>query len=398
MSEKKCPVLDIAKVNNAHGHAEAYAEVRAGGPVARSEDLGGYWALLGYSQVREAANDTGRLCSGLGSTIPALGMTFRPIPVEVDPPEHRNYRRILVPELRPDRVADWEELTRRKADEAIDTFIESGKGDLNAISRYMPPAVIAAILGVPDDGPTMVELTDDINRAATKNDAEGKKNANIALMRFVEKIVTEAEQDQDREDLLTMIANAEIDGVPIGHDKAMAMTITVVVAGQETTVNGIGGALWRLGAHQDVKKRLLEDPSLISTAVEESLRLDSPVQMMGRTATADFELEGVPISKGDRVGLVWGAANLDPAKFENPERFDIDRPSNPHVAFGHGIHRCIGEHLARLEMRVAIEQVLARMPDFELDGEIEIGTNIPLNRGPKAIPVKFTPGPRVYAA
>src|SRR5690606_34852362 len=148
MSENKCPVLDIAKVNSSHGHAEAYAEVRKGGPVSRSDHLGGYWAVLGYSEVREAANDTERLCSSLGSTIPALEMKFRPIPVEVDPPHHRNYRRILVPELRPDRVADWEDLIRQKADEAIDTFIEQGKGDLGAIARYLPPAVIAAILGV----------------------------------------------------------------------------------------------------------------------------------------------------------------------------------------------------------------------------------------------------------
>ncbi|MER7363968.1 cytochrome P450 [Nonomuraea wenchangensis] len=397
MSEKKCPVLDIAKVNNAHGHVEAYATVREGGPVARSEDLGGYWALLGYTEVREGANDTERLCSGLGSTIPALGMTFRPIPVEVDPPHHRNYRKILVPELRPDRVADWTDLIRRKADEAIDTFIENGKGDLCAIARYMPPAVIAAILGVPEDGPLMVKLTDDINRAATENDAEGKKNANIALFRYVDQIVTAAEQSEDRADLLTFIAKAEIEGAPIGHDIAVAMTVTLVIAGQETTVNGIGGSLWRLGAHQDVKKRLIEDPSLIPAAVEESLRLESPVQMMGRTATSDFELQGVPISKGDRVGLAFGAANVDPAKFESPEKFDLDRTGNPHVAFGHGIHRCIGEHLARLEMRVAIEQVLTRMPDFALDGEIEIGSNIPINRGPKAVPVTFTPGSRVYA-
>lgn len=396
MPQNTCPHLDIAKINSAHGHTQAYAEVRDGGPLARSENLGGYWAVLGYAQVREAAGDPARLCSGQGSTIPSLGMPFRPVPVELDPPAHRDYRKILVPELRPDRVADWAELIRRKADEAIDTFIESGTGDLNAICRYMPPAVIAVILGVPEEGPTMVRLTDDLNRAATVGDVEGKKKANVALVRFVEQVVTDAEQATDREDLITMIVNAEVDGVPIGHATAVAMTITLVMAGQETTVNGIGGALWLIGAHQDVKKRLIADPSLIPGAVEECLRLESPVQMMGRTVTADFELQGVPVATGDKVGLVWGAANLDPAKFENPEKFDIDRDSNPHVAFGHGIHRCVGEHLARLEMRIAIEQVLSRMPDFELSGEIEIGTNIPLNRGPRAIPVRFTPGVRVH--
>ncbi|MCG2621291.1 cytochrome P450 [Arthrobacter sp. I2-34] len=391
----KSPVLDIVKVNSDHGHAQAYAELREHGPVVRGEAFGGYWAVVSYDAIRRAANDVGNLCSGQGSTIPALGTAFRPIPVEVDPPDHRKYRQLLVPVLRPEKVAEWEDLIRRETDIAIDRFIEAGSADLMEIARYVPPAVIAFILGVSDEGPTMVKLTADLNNAATAGDPEAKKAANMALFQFVDQIVTDAE-GTDRDDMLGMIANAQIDGAPIGHMKAVAMAVTVVIAGQETTVNGISSALWLVAAHQEVKQRLIENPELIPNAVEESLRLETPVQMMGRTATTDIELEGVRITEGERVGLAWGAANVDPAKFEDPEKFNIDRPNNPHVAFGHGIHRCAGEHLARAEMRIALEQVLARMPDYRLAGEVELGTSGAMNRGAHSVPVTFTPGARAY--
>jgi cytochrome P450 len=319
-----------------------------------------------------------------------------PIPVEVDPPAHLGYRRLLVPELRPDRVADWAGTIRRAVDHAIDEFIESGTGDLVGIARYVPPAVIAAILGVPDDGPIMVELTNRLNECAMAGDAEGRALVNRELMAYLDKVVTAA-KGTDRADMLGLIANATIDGEPIEHIKAVAMAMTVVIAGQETTVNGIGGILGLLGVHQNVRQQLIDDPDRIPAAVEEALRVESPVQMMGRTAAADVEVAGCPVTKGEKVGLVWGAANFDPAKFENPEEFRLDRGTNPHVAFGHGIHRCVGEHLARAEMTIAAERVLARIPDFELTGEIEYGADIALNRGVRSIPVRFTPGRRVLA-
>jgi len=128
--------------------------------------------------------------------------------------------------------------------------------------------------------------------------------------------------------------------------------------------------------------------------VEESLRLESPIQMMARTLTEDTVVEGVRMTAGDKLGLVWGAANLDETRFPDPEVFDIDRPARQDLAFGYGIHRCVGEHLARTEIRIAVEQILARIPDYRIAGEVRVGASTVMNRGPLTVPIAFAPGVR----
>ncbi|MET8877513.1 cytochrome P450 [Nocardia sp. NPDC004604] len=395
MNTSKCPALDLTAATTSPDLASAYAAARdLHGDVAPGVPLGGYdwWAVIGYEAVRRAALDNAHLTTSHGATIPPL-KTEVAIPIELDPPNHMKYRRCLVPELRPDRVTSWRDHIRTAVDNVIDGFIESGQGDLVRIARHVPPAVIAAIMGVPDDGPMMVHLTDQINRAAMAGDREQQVAANRDLMAYLERVVTDAE-GTDRTDLLSQIANATIDGSTISHEEAVAMSMTVVLAGQETTVNGISGILSILATQPDIKRTLLDQPELLATAVEEALRLESPIQMMGRTATEDHTVEGCPVAAGDKVGIVWGAANLDPAKFEEPGTFRLDRGPIPHVAFGHGAHRCVGEHLARLEMTIATEQVLARIPDFTVAGPIERGTSIAISRGVVSLPVTFTPGAR----
>ncbi|WP_026927047.1 cytochrome P450 [Granulicoccus phenolivorans] len=400
MSDHGCPTIHLGEINSAHDAAAGYAKVRdaSSGTVARGDDLGGYWAITGYDQVKQAATNTDQLISGKGCTIPRLGSAFTPIPVEVDPPMHRHYRRLLVPELRPEAAEKWAGRIAEVTDKVIDRFIESGEGDLREIANTVPPAIIASILGSPDDAKAMVSLTHDLNEAAMSGDLERKKAANMAVFGLTDRIVTEAENaGPDRDDLAVQIARGVVNGEPITHQKAVWTTVTLVVAGHETTVNGISSILWLVAAHPEIKQQLLDDPSLLDAAVEEALRLESPVQLMGRTATQDMDLFGVQIKEGDAVGLTWGAANTDPAKFENPSEFRLDRGNNPHVAFGHGIHRCVGEHLARVEMKVTLQRVLERMPDYELNGDVVIGANIDQNRGALTVPVKFTAGAKLYA-
>jgi cytochrome P450 len=174
----------------------------------------------------------------------------------------------------------------------------------------------------------------------------------------------------------------------------MGFTLTLIVAGHETTMNGIASTLWLIGAHPEAKRRLIADPSLIPAVVEKSLRLESPIQMMARTLTEDTVVEGVRMTAGDKLGLVWGAANLDEARFPDPEVFDIDRPANQHLAFGHGIHRCVGEQLARTEIRIAVEQILARIPDYRIAGEVRVSASTVMHRGPLTVPIAFAPGVR----
>jgi cytochrome P450 len=390
---EQCP-FDLAKVNAEHGAAEAYAQWREHGSVVFAEAFGGYHAVLDYEVVRECAADPERLVSRDGATIPILRKDARSVPVEMDPPEHKKYRKLLQGPLRPDRVQAQVGRIAAITDRVIDEFVELGKADLRRIAEVVPPAIIAEILGMPDEAPAMVEMTDMLNRAIGSADPEASKTAARVFTQYIDGLVARARLTEDRDGLLAAIAGGEVDGRPVPHDMAVGIAVTLVVAGQETTVNGIGNLLWLLGAHPEAKQRVLDDPALIPDAVEEALRLESPVQMMGRTAAQDLEIDGVPVRKGDKVGLVFGAANLDPARFPAPGKFDLDRSSPAsHLAFGHGIHRCVGEHLARTEMRTVLERVLARIPDYRLAGPVTLGASVAFNRGPRAVPVVFTPGP-----
>jgi cytochrome P450 len=390
---EQCP-FDLTKVNAEHGAAEAYAQWREHGSVVFAEAFGGYHAVLDYEVVRECAADTERLVSRDGATIPILRKDARSVPVEMDPPEHKKYRKLLQGPLRPDRVQAQVGRIAAITDRVIDEFVELGKADLRRIAEVVPPAIIAEILGMPDEAPAMVEMTDMLNRAIGSADPEASKTAARVFTQYIDGLVARARLTEDRDGLLAAIAGGEVDGRPVPHDMAVGIAVTLVVAGQETTVNGIGNLLWLLGAHPEAKQRVLDDPALIPDAVEEALRLESPVQMMGRTAAQDLEIDGVPVRKGDKVGLVFGAANLDPARFPAPGKFDLDRSSPAsHLAFGHGIHRCVGEHLARTEMRTVLERVLARIPDYRLAGPVTLGASVAFNRGPRAVPVVFTPGP-----
>ncbi len=387
------PMIDIASLNAEHDPAATYRGVRERGAVARSEAYGGFWALVGYETVKRAAADAARLCSGQGATIPGFGNTIPAIPLEVDPPEHRDYRKLVVPALRPDRIREREDTVRAVTDSCIDSFIERGRADLAAeLAQRVPPLIIARILGLPpEDTGKFVGWTAEMKRTSSSGDAAANKAAAAALLGYIDEKVTEAEGATGT-GLIAALANAEIDGQPIGHLAAMGFTLTLVIAGHETTANGIASTLWLIGAHPETKSRLTSDPSLIPAAVEESLRLESPIQMMARTLTEDAVVEGVRMTAGDKLGLVWGAANLDETRFPRPEVFDIDRPASQHLAFGHGIHRCVGEHLARTEIRIAVEQILSRIPDYRIAGEVRVDASSVINRGPRAVPVAFTPG------
>jgi cytochrome P450 len=392
-------VFDLTAVTTSPALGAEYAKLReaggavlAGKPIADTE----YLAVLGYDLVRKCALDSERLSSALGMTIPPLKSPIPLIPVEVDPPAHSKYHKLLVPYFRRERIADWADMIRAVVDEELDTVIEAGKCDLSFIGHRVPPRIIAAILGVPDDGPRMVELTQRLDHAASAGNQEETAAANRDMFAYVDGIVTAAE-GSDREDLTGAVANAVVDGEPIGHLKAVGTIITIVIAGQETTVNGISSLVALLGAQHEVRRRLAADPSLIPAAVEEVLRMQAPVQMIARTAAKDTEVAGCPVHRGDKVGFVLGAANYDPARFEDPDTFRLDRGGNPHVAFGHGIHRCLGEHLARAEMTIVAEQLIAGIPDYQVDGEVMWGADTPFNRGTHTIPVRFTPGLRATA-
>ncbi|MCG2621323.1 cytochrome P450 [Arthrobacter sp. I2-34] len=386
------PAITVGALNADLNGWARYRQIQRNGSLARSEEYGGFWTLLSYDAVREAATDTEKFSSAQGVTIPVFGNPLPAYPLELDPPAHRAYRKVLVPALRPDQVNQWAGDIRAVTTECIDRFADRGTADLKAeLAAIVPPSIIARILGLPaDDVGKFVGWTRTMLMAAARGDREANMAAAGALMKYIEEQVARCRATAD-DSLLSVVANAVIDGEPISREAAMGMVLVLVVAGHETTVNGIASALWMIGKHPQVKDQLLADPGLIPAAVEETLRIESPVSMMARTVAQDTEFGGAQLKAGDRVALMFGAGNHDEDTFDEPDAFQLNRSGAAHLAFGHGVHRCIGEHLARLEMSIVIEEVLNRIPDYGIAADVAIGDNSLTNRGPRAVPVAFTP-------
>jgi cytochrome P450 len=355
---------------------EVAREMRRRGPVVRSSRFGGFWAVTTYAEVRSVAKDAAAFRSSDGVTIPHFGGSVPVVPLEVDPPEHSRYRKMLHPWFTPKAVAAWEAHVRRVVRDVADR---------------VPPVVIAGFLGLPEDDWTQFRhWTETLLGLSYKEDLQRQKEAVAELEDYLLKAVL-AKRGGDGEDLLSVIANIDFGGRPLSDAELVGITQLLTVAGHETTVSASANLLLYLLEDQDLRDRLLSDPSLIPDAVEEGLRYDSPVTGLARTVVEDTKVGGCPVHAGDRLLLLWGAANRDGAEFAEPDTFKIDRNDNQHLAFGIGPHRCLGEHVARLELKVIVEEVLRNMPDFQLSPGAEI-RRVPGNaRGVMSLPVVFTP-------
>ncbi|WP_245541762.1 cytochrome P450 [Sporichthya polymorpha] len=315
-------------------------------------------------------------CSAKGVNVPAVGNPTPFLPIELDPPLHTKYRKALQPWFSAKEMAKLEPLIRELVTEIIDGFIDKGSADLSAeLAGPVPPVVIAAILGLPrEDWAEFRRQAETLVHAAEIEDEELAAQMSIDLMCYLA-LAVEDRKTAPRDDMLTKMLTIEIDGERIDDDSVLGLAFFMLMAGHETSVGGISMLLLHMIEYPDLQRRLVEDPSLVDKAVEESLRLGSPIQRIARTVERDVTLNGVELSEGDKVVLAWGSANRDEVRFENADTFVVDRPNNGHLGFGDGIHRCLGASLARLEMRVVLEEVLRRIPNYRLaDGETaEVG-------------------------
>ncbi|MDT7748464.1 MAG: hypothetical protein QOD96_2126 [Pseudonocardiales bacterium] len=360
-------------------------------PVSWSERHGGFWSLTKFDDVVAAARQHETFTVEQGVIVPALGATTPIPPAQVDPPEHGKYRKILLPFFNAKAVLEYEDLIRGIVREAIAEFASRGTAELaQELAHPVPTVAIAAILGL-DRGQwrEIRDLVDDYLLAATKG-SEDRRKAAGAFERFVRSAV-EARRGRPATDRLGVIVNSEIDGAPIPDHMVVGMVHVLVTAGHETTINGIANVLCHLLTVPGLKDRVLADSSLLPAVIAESLRLESPVMCMARTVVSDVQVRGVELSAEDKVLLLYGAANLDPERFEAPTRFRLGRERS-HIAFGSGPHRCIGEHLAMVEMRVTVQEVLDTIPDVRIpDGEVPVWGSGAVRRGVRVLPVEFTP-------
>jgi len=386
--------------------------LRENEPVFWSEKTGAF-VITRYEDVVHVSKHNEIFCSGEG-VLPGrinakIGM------IDEDEPRHGEMRGLINRGFTPRMVKKWEQVFKQITDETLDEIVANGNCDfVEDIAVPLPLILIAEMIGIrKEDRKRFHEWSDAMIGAQGNLDkpevvaASGK--AALEYITYVTEVI-ESRRQEPKDDLISILVQASDDGVlrqlepgdmedligestgsrEMSNDELIKMCILLMVAGNETTRNGLSGGMQLLIENPDARQRLVDDPSLIPVAVEEMLRLVSPVLSFQRTATQDTELRGVPIKAGQKVLMIYGSANRDAEEFENPDVFDIDRRPQ-HVAFGIGNHFCLGANLARMEMRVAFEELLRRCPEMEYTaGGPEFGLSA-LVRSVKHMHVRFTP-------
>jgi cytochrome P450 len=384
-------VLDDGYVEDPFG---IWDELRTGCPIARTDRRGGAWLPTRYADITAIAHDTTRFSSREVGVIAIDEDDFEedPLPyglppITSDPPIHTWTRRLLLPWFSHRRVESLEPLTRSLCAALLDAMVPEGHGDAaEGYAQHIPVRVIAHVLGVPEDmSDTFTGWVRDSLEFV--DDTERRRRGNFGIGNFLwEKVLERKEVPGD--DLVSDLLAARVDGEPVEDSIVLGMAMLTMIAGIDTTWSAIGASLWHLATHDEDRERLVREPELVPTAVEELLRAYAPVTM-ARVVTADTEYAGCPMKEGDRVLLSFPAANRDPDAFDRADEVVLDRQANRHVAFGSGIHRCAGSNLARMELRVALEEWLLRAPVFHLEEGAAVTWAGGQVRGPRSIPVVF---------
>jgi cytochrome P450 len=352
---------------------EIYRTLRDEHPVYHNEPAG-FWALSRFDDVRAAAGDPATFSSEDTDTSQGL----LPMIQALDPPRHDALRALVSRAFTARRMADMEPEIRRIARELLDDVAAAaaapdagGEADLLArFARHLPSRVIGAMLGVPPERrERFLEWTEALVEAqpGPGGDVGSARHSAISIYQEFARLLEERRAER-RDDLVSALLDAEIDGQRLTEKELLGFCFVLIVAGNDTTTNLIANGAVLLADHPDQRKLLVDDPRRIPGAIEEMLRFEPPAQALPRIARRPVTLHGVTIPEGALVRLVWAAANRDEREFLDPDRFDVTRATPRHLGFGHGVHFCLGAHLARLEARVAFEELLARVPDYELVG------------------------------
>jgi cytochrome P450 len=384
---------------------EQFRWLRANAPVYRhpEPDGPGFWAVTRYDDVRAVGHDPERFSSVPTIMIPdleaGLGFEGHQMMLMSDPPYHTRLRRTINREFTPRAAEQLRSRIRELARQIVDAVIERGECDLVVdVAGEMPSLVIAELLGIPlEDGRRLYHLTETIH-AVPETQPEGAALGAVLEMFNYAHGVVEEKRRRPGHDLATQLMEAEVDGKPLDEIDFNLFFLLLVDAGGDTTRNLVGGGMVALFEHPDERRRLESDLARhLPTAVEEMLRWVSPVIYMRRTATRDVELAGTPVAAGDKVVMYYGSANRDELAFAEPDRFDVGRTPNDHIAFGGGgPHFCLGAHIARVEVQELLAELLPRLVDLEPAGPAEwLASNF--ISGPKHLPVRFTPGGRLLA-
>ncbi|WP_238367443.1 cytochrome P450 [Mesobacterium pallidum] len=371
-----------------------HARLRAECPVAYTDHFGGFWTLLKHDDVIAAAEDTATFVSGRKVTIPDTVGPDRPPrpPLETDPPLHTAYRTLLNRFFTPARIKRIEPAIRRTARELLGACIADGEAEVvSRLTFPMPAQVLCIFLGISvEDAANIKDMANRALKAAMSGDKALHKAVNDQAYAYVDKVIdARRKTPYDPDDVVSALIHEEVGGRRLDHDEIAAVLRLFLQAGHGTTTNGIGSVIRYFASHPEDQRRVRENPALIAPAIEEILRLWTPARALGRTASRDVTVSGRTIPEGGKLLLMWHSANRDADHWDRPDDCVIDRQPNPHYAFGHGIHTCLGAPIARAELRIALEELLALTEDFSLCGADE-GATYP-HLGPSKLDVAFTP-------
>lgn len=401
------PAIDLTATDAFGGEHpwEQYAWLREHDPVHWHEEADGpgFWAVTRYADIRTISRQpklfSSAQCGVMLAETDEMGLAIqRQMMLVMDPPEHDRFKLLVSRGFTPKNSERLRGRIRMLARDIVDDVIERGECDfVHDISGRLPSALIAELMGIPRaDGERLYELTELMH---TTDDAvatvEERGAAVLEMLTYAADVVTRKREDPG-DDIASVLAQAEVDGVGLTDGELQWFFLLLVNAGGDTTRNLLASGVQLLFDHPDERARLEADlDGLLGTAIEEMLRYTSPVVHFRRTAMADTEIAGTPIPEGSKLMIFYGSGNRDDTVFDDPDRFDIGRDPNPHMAFGGGgPHLCLGMHVARIEIAEMLSELLTRMPDLAPNGPREpLGSNF--ISGVRTMPVRFTPGTRL---
>ena len=373
----------------------AFAWMRANEPVYH-DAANGIWGITKHRDIKDISKNPIDFING-GGIRPDMGPL--PMMIDMDAPLHHERRRLVSAGFTPVRVRAMEENIAHVCDFILDQISESGTGDLvHDIAAPLPLIVIGELLGIsPDDRPDLLRWSDDLMRGQGTEDPVLLEKMIVAFAEYtayMSEVIESRRSTGKDDDLVGILVHAGEDGQGLDDDSLIHETLLILIGGDETTRHVVSGGVEALMATPDQLALVAEDRSLIPSAVEEMLRWVTPIKNMARQTSRDVEVRGVTIPEGDKLLLLYPSANRDEEVFDEPERFDITRSPNDHIAFGFGTHFCLGNQLARLELKVMLGRLLERMPDIHraAGGPLDY-RDANFVSGLESMPIAFTPSP-----
>jgi cytochrome P450 len=360
-------------------------------PVTHSDMHGGFWVVSDYDNVKYILQHPQLFTTVHTVTVPPGLGTDRPLlPLELDPPEHVKYRSLLAPVFAPRRIAEMERAIRAVCTALIDGFIEMGRCEfVSEFAQPMPTRLFVSMMGLPDADTQRFHEWKNIILHGHHDDPAGvrRKQAGAEITTYCRHLIDQRKADPG-EDIISVLLAGEVDGERLTDQEILDMTYLLFLAGLDTVASALSLSVGHLAQHGEARLRLVKDPSIIPSAVEELLRYESLI-MAGRTVVEDVQVGGVQMHKGDRVLCNTISADRDTRQFPDADKVILDRDPNRHLAFSVGPHRCVGSHLARLELRVALEELLRRIPTFRLADGATVRRHLTSVAGIEELPLEW---------